>query len=98
MVPFVLKTKTASLTKHTNSRRPRRFFCDRLLTDWTTMCSPISSMKAETRYYSEKLKNVLNWNLSARRAQSVQRLATGWTVRGLNAGEDEIFRTCPDGP
>ena len=31
-------------------------------------------------------------------AQSVQRLATGWTVRGLNPGVGEIFRTCPDRP
>ena len=29
-------------------------------------------------------------------AQSVQRLATGWTVRGSNPGRGEIFRTCPD--
>ena len=28
----------------------------------------------------------------------VQRLATGWTVRGSNPGRDEIFRTCPDRP
>jgi hypothetical protein len=31
-------------------------------------------------------------------AQSVLRLATGWTVRGSNPGEGEIFRTCPDRP
>jgi hypothetical protein len=29
-------------------------------------------------------------------AQSVQRLATGWTVRGSNFGGGEIFRTFPD--
>jgi hypothetical protein len=29
-------------------------------------------------------------------AQSVYRLATGWTVRGSNPGEDEILRTRPD--
>jgi len=29
-------------------------------------------------------------------AQSVQRLATGWTVRGSNPGWGEISRTCPD--
>ena len=28
-------------------------------------------------------------------AQSVQRLATGWTIRGSNPCGDEIFRTCP---
>ena len=31
-------------------------------------------------------------------AQSVQRLATGWTVRGSNPSESEIFRTRPDRP
>jgi hypothetical protein len=28
-------------------------------------------------------------------AQSISRLATGWTVRGSNPGGGEIFRTCP---
>ena len=31
-------------------------------------------------------------------AQSVQRPATGWTVRGSNPGGGEIFRTRPDQP
>ena len=31
-------------------------------------------------------------------AQSVQRLDTGWTVRGSNPGWGEIFHTCPDRP
>ena len=31
-------------------------------------------------------------------AQSVQRLATGWAVRGSNLGGGEIFRTRPDRP
>ena len=31
-------------------------------------------------------------------AQSVQRLATGWTVRVSNSGEGEIFRSRPDRP
>jgi len=31
-------------------------------------------------------------------AQSVQRLATGRTVRGSNPGVDEILYTCPDRP
>jgi hypothetical protein len=32
-------------------------------------------------------------------AQSVQRLATGWTVRGSNPGEwAEVFRSRPDRP
>jgi hypothetical protein len=31
-------------------------------------------------------------------AQSLQRLATGWTVWESNPGGGEIFRTCPDRP
>jgi len=31
-------------------------------------------------------------------AQSVQRLDTGWAVRGSNPGGGEIFRTRPDRP
>jgi hypothetical protein len=31
-------------------------------------------------------------------AQTVQLLATGWTVRGSNPGGGEIFRTCRDRP
>jgi hypothetical protein len=36
-----------------------------------------------------------NW---AAIAQSVQRLATSWTVRGSNPGGGEIFSTRPDRP
>jgi len=36
--------------------------------------------------------------LLGRIAQSVQGLATGWTVRGSNPGVGEIFRTCQDRP
>jgi hypothetical protein len=31
-------------------------------------------------------------------AQSVWRLATGWTVRGSSTSASEIFRTCPERP
>ena len=31
-------------------------------------------------------------------AQTVWRLASGWTVRGSNPGEGEILLTCPDRP
>ena len=34
----------------------------------------------------------------SRVAQSVWRLATGWTIRGSNPGGGEIFRTCQDRP
>jgi len=36
--------------------------------------------------------------LWVRIAQSVQRIATGWTVRGSNPGCGEMFRTRPDRP
>jgi hypothetical protein len=41
---------------------------------------------------------ILNFNTKGRVAQSVYRMATGWTVRGSNPGGGEIFRTCPDRP
>jgi hypothetical protein len=49
---------------------------------------------------SDKAENaMLNYtSLVGRVAQSVQRLAMGWTVRGSNPGGVEIFRTCPDWP
>jgi hypothetical protein len=31
-------------------------------------------------------------------AQSVQRMATGWKVQGLNSAGGEVFRTPPDHP
>jgi hypothetical protein len=37
-------------------------------------------------------------NTSTRIAQIVQRLVTGWTVRGSNPGEGEIFRIRPHRP
>jgi len=37
-------------------------------------------------------------SLRAAIAQSVHRLATGWTARGSNPNEGEIFRTRPEGP
>ena len=37
-------------------------------------------------------------NQGAGIAQSVQRLATGWTVRGSNPGGGEIFLIRPDRP
>jgi hypothetical protein len=41
------------------------------------------------------LQHLFKW---VRIAQSVYKLATGYTVRGSNPGGDEIFRTCPDRP
>jgi hypothetical protein len=35
---------------------------------------------------------------AGRISQSVQRLATGWTVRGSDAGGGEIFRIVQNGP
>jgi len=43
-------------------------------------------------------KNVHTYLLTAEMAQSVQRLATGWTVRGSNPGGGAIFRLVHTGP
>ena len=37
-------------------------------------------------------------SVNCRSAQSVYKVATGWTVEGSNPGEGEIFRTRPDRP
>jgi hypothetical protein len=41
---------------------------------------------------------ILDNGPGAGRAQSVLRLGTGWTVRGSNPGEGEIFRTRSEDP
>ena len=43
-------------------------------------------------------KPVYLWRNVVRVVQSVQRLATGWTVRGSNPGGGEFFHSCPDRP
>jgi hypothetical protein len=50
---------------------------------------------AELQYASTTFLTVLIFKVS-RTAQSVQRIATGWTVRGSNPGGGEFSRTCPD--
>ena len=39
-----------------------------------------------------------NVEIIMQNAWILQRLPTGWMVRGLNPGGGEIFRTCPDRP
>ena len=46
--------------------------------------------------YGSTFESVLSIPIWAGIALSVQQLATGWVVRGLNPGSDEIFRTHPD--
>jgi len=70
--------------------------------------SPPCSAKSrnERRYISSRLGLTRNKDMFsflqrpvwAEIAQSVQRLATGWTVRGSNPGGSEIFRTRSDRP
>jgi subtilisin family serine protease len=48
--------------------------------------------------YILKINNNLLSNQGAGVAQSVYRVATGWTVRGSNPGGGEIIRTRPDRP
>jgi len=50
---------------------------------------------------AERVNNfvcLINYCYCAAIAQSVQRLATGWTVRGSNPGGGEVFRTHLDMP
>jgi hypothetical protein len=49
-------------------------------------------------YYSLIKYHILRFTPVGRVAQSVQRLATGWTIRGSNPGGGEIFRICPERP
>ena len=78
-------------------REPETSFGDtnkqRLGAELHTFCSLLfPSTVEDTMYMTFRF---IQWS---ELAQSVQRLATGWTVRGSNAGGGEIFRTCPDRP
>ena len=48
--------------------------------------------------YRHHIKEIKNAEGGSGIAQLVQRLATGWTVRGSNPGGGEIIRTRPDRP
>jgi hypothetical protein len=54
--------------------------------------------KLEDNAYRRRKINALHFKLRTEIAQSLERLATGWTVQGSNAGGGEIFRTRPDRP
>jgi hypothetical protein len=49
-------------------------------------------MKFKTIIYFRKWDRIMKYFVLT----FIYRLAKGWTVRGLNTGGDEIFRTCPD--
>jgi len=49
------------------------------------------------RLHKASVANLPRTTVPTRKARSV-RLPTGWTVRGSNPGDSEIFRTCPDQP
>jgi len=63
-----------------------------------TVRRPWKNWKVWTRKRSFLILRYLCRISTGRVAQWVQRLATGWTVRGSNPGGDETFRTCPDRP
>ena len=74
-----------------------------------TYCSPLGMAKRPRRCEFSSNAVVVVTSLSRemvsaiftgvwRVAQSVQRLATGWTDRGSNPGGGESFRTCPERP
>jgi hypothetical protein len=58
----------------------------------------LTSPRITVRYKPAKCAFPKITILQGRVAQSVQRLATGWTVRGSNPDEGEIFHTRPDRP
>ena len=65
------------------------------------MCADILlwSEKKKKIYHKRVARNkLLQVHVVGQVAYSVQRLATGWMVRGSNAGVGDIFRTCPDRP
>ena len=64
-----------------------------LITYFNVFCWPSLDSSKSLRIFVTLLKSAVG-----RVAQSVQRLATGWTVRRSNPGGGEIFRTCPDRP
>ena len=86
-------------------RGRRSIWCHR--TKLSCHGQPASGIRAS--HFSIIFLHPLNWCLStildvpfplpmAGIAQSVQRLATGWTVRGSKPGGGEIFRIRPDRP
>jgi len=65
---------------------------------WTGRCLiHITTTQVGLPYFWSNIITLISLTVG-RVAQSVWRLATRWTVRGSNSGEDEIFRTCPDRP
>ena len=71
----------------------------RTLVLWdVTLCHWLSGScccRGWSQYITLKCWEPLTW---AGMAQSVLRLAMGWTVRGSNTNGGEIFCTCPDWP
>ena len=87
------KSAILSTTTHKNSETKtwqNRNFIVVLLSTTNPHSSPIIFES----YYS-RLAVHCHWTGTA---QSVQRPANGWTVRGSNSGGGEIFRNCPARP
>jgi hypothetical protein len=58
---------------------------------------PVSTARdGQNRMPKVRLNIAFTLRAVGRVAQSVQRLATGWTVRWSNPNGGKIFRTCPD--
>jgi hypothetical protein len=62
-----------------------------------TVYTPFSKHSNDTLMLQLRFTDVLNTPWTGI-AQSVQRLATGWTIEGSNPGGGEDFRTRPDRP
>ena len=66
----------------------------------TTCLLRLRQMHVNNVDFGEEFLNIYELQMCARAgiAQSTQRLATGWKVRGSNPGGGEVFRTRPDLP
>jgi hypothetical protein len=66
------------------------------MNEWMNEKVPLRRWVPLTQVLTDKV--LKKYELVGRVAQSVQRLATGWTLWESNPGGGEIFRTCPDRP
>ena len=91
------RCNNAAFSPHWKSSAPRLFIrivtgCPVALCDVRYPSVTICHHLRSSDYVRDPTKKV------GRIAQSIQRLATGWTVRGSNSGGGEIFCTRPDRP
>ena len=94
------KSKKLYSTTHTTIHHNTDADHDKLHYLWDTkaMCSMINTVCVLLYMYVCILSYLPVSKIQGWVAQSVQRLATGWTVQGSNPGVGETFLTLPDRP